>query len=62
MSRIIQDGSLHVCIFNKDFTRLESYFKTEILVLFLMNYQLIKNDCPFGVNFSFKQTLCGSQK
>ena len=31
-SRIIQDGGLHVCIFNKDFTRLESYFKIENLV------------------------------
>ena len=30
--RIIQDGSLHVCTFNKDFTGLESYFKIEILV------------------------------
>ena len=31
-SRVIQDDDLHVCIFNKDFTRLESYFKIEILV------------------------------
>ena len=29
---VVQDGVLHVCIFNKDFTRLESYFKIEILV------------------------------
>ena len=29
---IIQDGGLHVCIFNKNFTRLENYFKIQILV------------------------------
>ena len=31
-SCIIEDGGLHVHIFNKDFTRLESYFKIEILI------------------------------
>ena len=31
-SCIIQDGSLHVCTFNKDLTGLESYFTIEILV------------------------------
>ena len=48
--RIIQDGSLHVCIFDKDFTRLESYFKIEFWVESYSPHEL----CHFGVNFPFK--------
>ena len=59
MSRITQDGGLHVCIFDKDFTRLESYFKIEILVKSCspheLSISLLKKDCHFGVNFFFNQ-------
>ena len=48
-SRIIQDGGMHVCIFNRDFTRLESYFKIEILVKRCSPHELsinrLKKDC-----------------
>ena len=42
-SRVIQDDDLHVCIFNKDFTRLESYFKIEILVKIRSPHELSFN-------------------
>ena len=58
MSRVIQDGGLHVCIFEKDFTKLESYFKIEILVKSCFPHELSinrsKKGCHFGVNFLLK--------
>ena len=60
-SCIIQDGSLHVCIFNKDFLRLTSYFKNEILVKGCSPNELsinrLKKDCHFGVNFLYSSEL-----
>ena len=42
-SRVIQDGGLHVCIFNKDFTRLESFFTIEMLVKSCSSHELSFN-------------------
>ena len=42
-SRVIQDGDLHVCIFNKDFTRLESYFQIEIALKGCSRHELSIN-------------------
>ena len=57
MSHIIQDGGMHVCSFNKDLTRLESYFKIDIFLMSCSPHELsvnrLKKDCHFGVNFSF---------
>ena len=50
-----------MCIFDKNFTRLESYFKIELLVKSCSTHELsiirLKKDCHFGVNFSFKKRV-----
>ena len=43
MSNIIQDGCLRVCIFNKDFAKLKSYFKIEIVVKSCSTHELSIN-------------------
>ena len=43
-SRVIQDGDLYVCMFNKNFIRLESYFQIEILVKICSPHELLLID------------------